>query len=843
MLRTRWILPILIVGAAWLPTAALIGAAPAAGRAPQAASPPQSSSADRVSPGDSLLRTYCVRCHSQRLHIADLSLEGVDPAAVGRDAAVWEKVVRKLHMGAMPPPGAPRPDQPATDAFVKAVEEALDREAAQHPNPGRTDTLHRLNRAEYQNAVRDLLSLDIDVASMLPADDADIHGFDNMAGLLSISPALLERYMSAARKVSRLALGVSPPGPVTDTYSIPDLAQQDGQTNEELPFGSRGGLAVRHYFPVDGEYLVKIRLRRQIYDYITGLDQPERLEVRIDGQRVKAFKIGGDDHGRSAPQSFAGDVLGDPQWERYALTADAELQVRVPVKASDHLVGVSFVGTFTEPEGVLQPRQRYGDYSRDESREQGVESVAISGPYGTKDAAVSDTPSRRSLLVCRPSRPADDESCAKTILARLARRAYRRPATDAEVQTLVGFFKTGRAEGGFNGGLQFALERILADPNFLFRVERDPAAVPANTAYRISDLELASRLSFFLWSSIPDDELLEAAIRGNLKQPAVLARQVARLLADPRSKALVDNFAGQWLLLRNIRSVRPEPDLFPDFDEELRASFERESEIFMESQLREDRSLLELIGANYTFVNERLARHYQIPNIHGANFRRVTFPPEDQRGGLIGQGSLLMVTAYPNRTSPVLRGKWILDSLLGAPPPQPPPNVPSLKDRGENGRPASVRERLEQHRRDPACATCHSQMDPLGFALENFDAIGKWRTQNEAGTPVDASGALPTGAKFEGPRGLRTFLLSRREQFVNAVTEKLLSYAIGRAIDHYDMPAVRQIVRGAAANDYRWSSIVMGIVQSAPFQMRMSQPADAGRVAATFAFRLQPSDF
>jgi hypothetical protein len=452
-----------------------------------------------------------------------------------------------------------------------------------------------------------------------------------------------------------------------------------------------------------------------------------------------------------------------------------------------------------------------------------VESVAISGPYRARADSAARTPSGREILVCRPARSGEEEVCAKRILSRLARRAYRRPVTDGEVQTLAGFYKAGTQEGGFYGGLQFGLERILADPSFLFRVERDPANITPGSVYRISDLELASRLSFFLWSSIPDEELLDVAVRRKLRDPAVLEQQARRMLADTRSKALVDNFVGQWLLLRNIRSVRPEPDLFPDFDEELRASFQRETELFVGSQLREDRSIVELLSANYSFVNERLARHYQIPGVYGSNFRRVTFGSGDPRGGLIGQGSLLMVTAYPNRTSPVLRGKWVLDSLLGTPPPQPPPNVPSLKDRAENGKPASVRERLEEHRKNPACAACHAPMDPLGFALENFDAIGKWRTTGEGGAPIDASAVLPTGTRFKGPQGLREVLLGRREQFVHTVTEKLLSYALGRGVEYYDLPAIRTIVRNSAPGDYRWSSAIVGIVQSVPFLMRQRQ--------------------
>jgi mono/diheme cytochrome c family protein len=784
-----------------------------------AAQKSESASPDAAVSQGAVLNKYCVGCHNQRLRTAGLALDTLSTSDVGPSAEVWEKVVRKLRMGAMPPPGAPRPDKPAGDALVSGLEAALDEAAARNPNPGRTDTLHRLNRTEYQNAIRDLLALDVDTASLLPADDAD--GFDNMASLLSISPSLLERYMSAARKLSRLAIGLPPPGPETDTYAVKDLATQEDHASDDLPFGTRGGLAIRHYFPVDGEYQLKIRLRRQIYDYVTGLDRPEQLEIRIDGERVRSFATGGEDHGRTAPQSFGGDVPGSPEWEKYALSADEGLVVRLPVTAGPRVVGVSFVGRFTEPEGVVQPHERYGEFSRDETRDQGVDSVAISGPY--RIAGPGDTPSRRRILLCRPAGGNDEDMCARRILSTLAHRAYRRPVTEPELQTLLGFFKAGRREGAFDAGLQFAVERILADPSFLFRVEQDAANVAPGAVYRIGDLELASRLSFFLWSSLPDDELLSVAERGILKDPAVLEGQVRRMLADRRAAALVDNFAGQWLLLRNLRNLKPTPDVFPDFDESLRESFQRETELFLSSQLHEDRSVVELLSANYTFVNERLARHYEIPNIYGRNFRRVTFSGDVPRGGLLGQGSLLAVTSYPNRTSPVLRGKWVLDSLLGMPPPAPPPDVPNLKERGDDGKPASVRARLEAHRKNASCAACHAPMDPLGFALENFDAIGKWRTTNEAGTPIDASAAFLGGATFEGPAGLRAFLLSHRDQFVGTVTEKLLTYALGRSVQYFDLPAIRKIRRESASNDYRWSSIISGIVKSAPFQMRMSR--------------------
>jgi hypothetical protein len=517
--------------------------------------------------------------------------------------------------------------------------------------------------------------------------------------------------------------------------------------------------------------------------------------------------------------------------------ADVRLEVRFAARAGPRVVGVSFERRWKEPEGVLLPPPTSVAVSQDEAPEAnpGVESVAIRGPYQV--GAPGETPSRRKIFVCRPDRGTHEEACAKKILSTLARGAYRRPVTDADVQTLLRFYRAGRSEGSFDTGIQAALESILVDPEFLFRIEADPLNVAPRTAYRLSDLELASRLSFFLWSSIPDDELLDVAVRGRLNEPAVLEQQVRRLLADARSKALVDNFAGQWLELRNLRNAAPDPDLFPQFDENLRAALQRETELFIESQLREDRSVVDLLGANYTFVNERLARHYQIPNIQGNRFRRVTFNRREQRGGLLGQGSLLTLTSYPTRTSPVLRGKWLLDNILGTPPPPPPPNAPGLKEEGANGKPASVRERLEAHRKNPVCANCHAPMDPLGFALENFDATGAWRTTNEAGTAIDASWAMPGSAQFEGPADLRMFVLSRREHFVSTVAEKLLGYALGRAVHYYDLPAVRTIVRDAAASDYRWSSLILGIIKSTPFRMRRSGSEDSREPAASIASR------
>ena len=776
-----------------------------------------------------VLDTYCVTCHNQRLRTAGLTLDSVDVANVGVAAELWEKVLRKVGTGAMPPAGRPRPDQSARHAFVSSLETALDTYATRHPNPGRTDALHRLNRAEYQNAIRDLLALDVDISPLLPADDADKHGFDNIANVLSVSPTLFERYLSAARKLSRLAVGLPPSGPVIDTYDIPRRMLQDDYLSEDLPLGSRGGVSIRHHFPVDGEYDISVRLQRTSREYMIGLGEFHQLEIRVDGERVRVLTVGQGGKGWPAPVSFAGNLQGDAEWELYALTGDTSFQGRFPVQAGQRVVGVSFVDRRTMPEDPFQLRPpasaRFATLGSDEVPEENpaVAAVSIGGPYHV--TGTSETPSRLQIMVCRPANGADEEPCARKILSTLARRAYRRPVVEKELQALLGFYQSGRAVSDFDGGIQFALERLLVDPNFLFRVERDPANSAPGSVYPLTDLELASRLSFFLWSSIPDDELLDLAIEGTLREPAVLERQVRRLLVDRRSKALIDNFVGQWLALRSIRNVSPDPRLFPDFDENLRDALEQETRLFVGSQLREDRSVLDLLRANYTFVNERLARHYQIPGVYGNGFRRLALN-DDTRGGLLGHASLLTVTSYGNRTSPVLRGKWVLESLLGTPPLPPPPDVPGLPDGDGGDKPTSVRERLERHRENPVCASCHAPMDPLGFALENFDAVGAWRSTNEAGTPVDTSATLPDGTQIQGVTGLRTFLLSRPEQFAGTVTEKLLGYALGRGVQYHDFSTVRRIVREAASTDYRWSNLIVGIVTSTPFQMRTSQAKD-----------------
>ena len=771
---------------------------------------------------------YCVTCHNDRLRTAGLVLEGLDLSTVGEHAETWEKVVTKLRTRTMPPVGRPRPVADTYDTLAAWLETEIDRFAAADPNPGRTEAFHRLNRAEYANAIRDLLALDIDVAALLPADDIDEHGFDNMADVLTVSPALMERYLSAARKIGRLAVGETPLGPATETYKVPILLVQDDRMSDDVPFGSRGGIGIRHYFPVDGEYDVQIRLHRNYVNYVRGMGSRHELEVRLDGVLVRSFVFGGEEpEGVQAPASYGGNQFGDPEWEEYMLYADANMRARFQATAGPHVVSVAFVRRFTEPEGVLQPRQTIFAVAVNEMRDgnAAVEHVAVGGPYVSTGAG--DTPSRRALFTCRPASEAevDEEACAREILSSLARRAYRRPIDAADLATLMDFYRAGRGDGSFDAGIQLALERVLIAPDFLFRVERDPVDVERATAYALSDLEMASRLSYFLWSSGPDDELLDLAEQGRLNDPAVLEAQARRMLADPRSKQFVRNFAGQWLYLRNLRGVVPDALAFPEFDENLREAFLQETELFVESLIREDRSVLDLLGGDYTFVNERLARHYGIPDVYGNRFRRVALDPgvAERRGGIFGHGSLLTVTSYPNRTSPVLRGKWVLTNVLGTPPPPPPADVPDLPDRGEDGRAATVRDRLQRHRESPACSVCHAPMDPLGLALENYDAVGKWRTTGEADLPIDASGNLPDGTAFEGPTGLRSLLLERREQFIGTLTEKLLAYALGRGPEYYDRPTVRAITRAAAAENYRWSSIIVGIVQSTPFRMRRSE--------------------
>ena len=772
-----------------------------------------------------VLDRYCITCHNDRLRTGGLTLDAasVDASDPSRHADVWERVIQKLRTGAMPPPGRPRPDEATYDAVASRLEADIDRAAAANPDPGRTSTVHRLNRTEYRNAIRDLLALDLDVTPLLPGDETSDTGFDNNADVLSISTAQLERYLSAARTITRLATGLTPTGPGFETFDVPLLLLQDERQSEHMPLGSRGGVAVPYHFPVDGDYLIKIELRSNWQDYILGMGSAHLLDVRIDGELVERLTVGGDAPGRPAPVTFTIAERGDPEWEAYLQSADERLEVRVPVEAGPRTVSVSFVRNLWEPEGILKPRQAGEVLSNDEvyHGNAAVSAVAIGGPYAV--TGPGDTPSRRAVFTCRPQTAAFEveRACAAEIVSRMARLAYRRPVTPDDLDTLLGFFDSGRQDGGsFDAGIQLALERMLVDPDFLLRMERDPAGAAPGEPYRLSDVEVASRLSFFLWGSIPDEPLLDAAEQGGLTDPDVLEAQVRRMLADPRARSLIDDFAMQWLHLRNLEDVTGDPVPFPDFDDNLVEAFRHETTLFLASTVREDRSVLDLLDADYTFVNERLARHYGIPGIYGSRFRRVTLPDREQRGGLLGQGGLLALTSYPTRTSPVLRGKWLLDTILGAPPPSPPADVPALPERGEGGRTATVRERLERHRQAPACATCHASIDPPGFALEQFDGLGAWRTADEFGNPVDATATMPNGRTVAGMAGLRALLLERPEQFAGTVTEKLLSYALGRGIEHVDRPTVRAVVRDAAADDYRWSALIAGVVRSPAFLMR-----------------------
>ena len=797
------------------------------------------SQAAAAGPVQPVLAEYCVTCHNQRIRTAGLALDALDLANVSADAEVWEKVIEKLRAGVMPPAGRPRPDQATYQAVVAWLESTIDTAAASAPNPGRMAAFRRLNRFEYHAAVRDLLDLDVEISELLPMDSTSDEGFDNNVSQLSVTPALLDRYLSAAGKISRLAVGIVPSTALVDTYRVHKNLIQNERVSDDLPYGSQGGVAVRHYFPADGEYQVRIILQRHYNDFLRGMGRAHTLDVRLNGRLVKRFSIGGEAPGRMAPSGYAGNILMSREWREYMMYGDKDLVATFPAKAGPQVLGLSFHNEWTAPENVPQPRAAgfalannefpYGPAS--------VDSLELTGPLDV--AGPGETPSRARVFVCRPRSSDEEPACARTILSTLARRAFRRPTTDADLERLLTAYQNGRKKGDFDLGIQYALQQLLVDPGFLFRVEREPVkAAGGGGVSPVSDLELASRLSFFLWGSLPDEALLELGVRGALSEPKVFEAQVRRMLADPRAtKSLVDGFAAQWLQLRALADAFRSPEIYPEFDENLRTSFAQETKLFIASTLREDRSVLDLLRANYTYLNERLARHYGIPNVYGEQFRRVELSPTDPRGGLLTQGSILTVTSYPNRTSPVLRGKWLMQNILGVSPPAPPANVPPLPEQGTAGVPVSVRARLEQHRQNPVCATCHAPMDPLGFALENFDANGAWRTVEqstaptqggvggarltmEGAVPLDVSAVLPNGTEFEGPAGLRATLASQPEQFATTVTERLLAFALGRSLNYYDRPTVRQIVQGAAEDQYRWSSIILGIVESTPFRMR-----------------------
>jgi len=778
----------------------------------QAAPPPAPATAPVIA-GRQLLDQYCVTCHNARAATAatqsGVVLDAADLATIGNQPALWEKVLRRLRAGTMPPQGVRQPDAASVHALTELLESALDREAAAHPHPGRP-LLHRLNRAEYANAVRDLLSLDIDVAALLPADDS-AYGFDNVADALSVSPSLLERYLSAAETVSALAVGDVHQAPVAETFTVRQDLSQD-QHVDSLPLGTVGGIRIRRTFPVDATYDLKVRFFRTNFGNLRGLEHPHQAELAVDGRRVRVITLGGDQDLRAAfdAPTEAADAI------------DARLHTRLPLSAGPHTITIAFldnaalVGT-----ARLQPFIRSSADTLDWTGRPHLDRVTITGPFDV--TGPGRTPSRDRIFRCRPAAatPAAERACARDILSTLVRRAYRQPSAGADLQPVIDFYQQARrAEGSFDAGIQAALQLILASPKFVFRSETDPAGTPPGTAHPLRDVELASRLSFFLWSSIPDDALLARAGAGLLHEPAVFEQEVRRMLADPKADALVANFAGQWLQLRNLRTFQPNSDEFPDFDDNLRQAFLREAELFFGSVLREDRSVLDLMTASDTFVNGRLARHYGIPGVYGSQFRRVVLT-DDTRFGLLGKGAILAVTSHATRTSPVNRGKWILENVLGVPVPPPPPlpGAGVFAEPAAGEAPKTMREQMAIHRTNPACAACHTLMDPIGISLENFDAVGAWRTREPNGA-VDPSGRLADGTNVSGVVSLRLALMRRPEMFVTTLTEKLMTYALGRGLDDRDMPAVRRVVRDAARQQYRFSSIVLGVAKSVPFQMR-----------------------
>ena len=764
-----------------------------------------------AAPSRELLDRYCVTCHNERLQTAELMLDRVDLTQVAANAEVLEQVVHKLRSGQMPPEGRPQPDKAAVEVFTTALETALDRAAADRLNPGRVAS-RRMNRLEYVNAIEDLLALEINGDELLPSDMAGF-GFDNNADVLAITPALMARYIAAATKISRAAVGSPDTRPVMQLYQV-GFERRDVRAGEEMPFATHGGLAVRHHFPLDGDYVLAIRLKRNdTIETIDGIAEEEhQVEVRIDHALVKRFAIGGKFPGPDPGQLIAApeNDLAGQRLHEYRMTADSELELRLPVEAGTRLVSVAFTDSAPSPLSLGQLP--------------GIDKLFVSGPFdGTPP---TDTASRGQIFTCRPSREEEEEPCAREIITALTRRAYRRPVTSDDVEPLLGIYREGRRDRDFDAGIERALEALLSMPQFLMRVERQPVDMRPGGVYRVSDLELASRLSFFLWKSIPDDTLLDIAERGELSDPATLAREVRRMLADRRSTRFMDDFVGQWLQIRNLFSQDPDGALFAGFNDTLRLAMVRETELFFRSQIREDRPIPDLLRADYTFLNEQLARHYGVDDLYGSHFRRVTWD-DDRRHGLLGHASLLTVTSYANRTSVVLRGKWVLETLLGAPPPPPPPNVPPLEE-SDRSAPTSLRERMEQHRASPVCASCHARMDPLGFALEHFDAIGRWR-ETDGGAEINAT-ITWKGVTIDSPGEFRDALLASGDEFMRTVTEKLMTYALGRGVYYYDAPTIRRISRDLAANDYRWSSLVLGIVASDSFQMRQAQD-DAARVA------------
>jgi len=797
MIRTRTLASIsmVLVGTVFLPPATL-----PADNSVSSAPPPHTAPFNQQTVWQTW-KIYCDTCHFGPKARGNLNLENLDLANLDEKGGVWEKLLRKLRSREMPPPGMPRPADATYEALIKAIEGERDRVAQVRPKPGHP-TLHRLNRTEYANVIRDLLAVDVDVSELLPADDTG-YGFDNIGDVLQVSPLQMERYLAAAGKISRLAVGDPKMAVAYQTYSISHGLNQSDRMSETLPLGSRGGTAVEHRFPVDGQYEISVGLARGKADEFLGMGSNRTIDLRLDDRRLALFQV---------PAGKGGAVFGtgnDP---------DANFKVKVPVTAGPHALVATFLKDTVVSEEITPSNRGRGSNGNDKDYFEGVGAISVVGPFDVQGPG--DTETRKLIFACHPTAPGEEQACAEKIITNLAHRAFRRPVGPEDLTPIFGVYQQRAKTSGFEGGIRLALQAILVSPDFIFRVELDPPGATPGSAHRVSDLELASRLSFFLWSSTPDDELLAVAERGELSDPSMLEKQVRRMLADARSKALVNNFVGQWLFLRNIPRVQPDSVAFPNFDDNLRAALETETELVVESTLREDRSVADLLNTDYTFLNQRLAEHYGIKGIYGNQFRKVAITDPNRRG-LLGQASIMTVTSYPDRTAPTIRGKWVLEQLLGTPPPPPPPNVPALKDDG-NAKTLTMRQRMEEHRASPQCAVCHRLMDPIGFALENYDGIGRWRTAaGEEGTgAIDASGVLPDGTEFNGPTGLRDILVARRDMFVETFTERLMTYALGRGVEEYDAPIIRRIVREASADNQRWSSIILGIVKSNPFQMR-----------------------
>jgi len=797
MLRTRTLTSISMVlaGAVLLPRATV-----PAENSVSSAPPPHSVPFDQ----QTVWRTwkiYCDTCHFGPKARVGLNLESLDLANLDDKGAIWEKLLRKLRGREMPPAGMPRPDDATYEALIKSIEAERDRVAQSRPNPGHP-TLHRLNRTEYANAIRDLLGIEVDVSELLPADDTG-YGFDNIGDVLQVSPLLMERYLAAAAKISRLAVGDTTI-PVSDkTYPVSHGLNQNDRMGENMPLGSRGGTTVQHRFPVDGQYEISVALARGRANDFLGMEHERTLDLRLDDRRLGLFPIAAV---KGRQNAFGSG--NDP---------DANIKVKVPVKAGPHTLVATFLKDTVVSEDIRAHRDGGGN-GNDKDYFEGVGSISVLGPYDVQGPG--DTESRKLIFICHPAAPTEEEACAERIITNLAHRAFRRPVGPDDLSPIFTVYRQRASTAGFEAGVRLALQSVLVSPDFIFRIELDPPAAAPGSVHRVSDVELASRLSFFLWSSMPDDELLAVAERGGLGNPSVLEAQVRRMLGDRRSRSLVKNFVGQWLFLRNIPRVQPDSVAFPNFDDNLREALEEETELLVESTLRDDRPVADLLNTDYTFVNQRLAEHYGMKGIYGNQFRRVAITDPNRRG-LLGQASIMTVTSYPDRTAPTIRGKWVLEQLLGTPPPPPPPNVPALKD-DSNAKTLTMRQRMEEHRASPQCAVCHRLMDPIGFALENYDGIGRWRNSVDdagAGT-IDSSGVLPDGTEFNGPAGLRDILVAKKEMFVEAFTERLMTYALGRGLEEYDAPIIRKIVRDASADDQRWSSIILGVVESNPFQMR-----------------------